>query len=70
MNIEREIKDAIHPLVWASVHKLVRDSVWKSVDISIGGSFLRICRASFENNGFSSVRFTINEYRYKSYDLK
>jgi hypothetical protein len=64
MNIEDEIKGAVCQPIWYSVHKVVRDIVWGSVH----NSFLQCGRLLFNDSGFSSVRDTIQEYKYQSYD--
>jgi hypothetical protein len=68
MNIEDEIKGAVYQPIWYSVHKVVRDLVWSSVNNRICGSFLQCGRLLFNDSGFSSVRDTIQEYKYQSYD--
>jgi hypothetical protein len=64
MNIEDEIKSAVYQPIWYSVHKVVRDAVWSSVNNRICGSFLRVGQSMFNDSEFSSVRVTIKEYKY------
>jgi hypothetical protein len=70
MNIEDEIKSAVYQSIWYSVHKLVRDAVWSSVHNRISGSFLQCGRLMFNGFNSSSVRDSIKEYKYQSYDFK
>jgi len=70
MNIGEEMKDTVYQSLWYSVHKLVRDAVWSSVHNRISGSFLQCGRLKFNDSEFSSVRDTIKEYKYQSYDFK
>jgi len=70
MNIGEEMKDTVYQSLWYSVHKLVRDAVWSSVHNRISGSFLQCGRLTFNDSEFSSVRDTIKEYKYQSYDFK
>ena len=69
MNIEEDIKKQIlnltnSSLVWNSVHRLVRDSVWSSVHNSISGNFLQVREPLLNYSRLSPLRDTLNNHLF------